>query len=340
MGIVATHPFVSVFTGDASLCRRPMRRVSEPLSLFGAEFVGRRGGLLPMTVIGAEQPVPVEYRVPVASAQVKSAVLLAALNTPGRTIVVEPVATRDHSERMLRHFGARVEIEELPEGGRRIAIDGQPELLPTALDLPADPSSAAFPIVAALIAEGSDIVLENVGLNPLRTGLLDTLIEMGAAIEILNPRLSGDEPVGDLRVRSSRLKGVTVPAERAPSMIDEYPILAVAAAVADGTTRMLGLDELKVKESDRLAAIGRGLEANGVRLTIEGATLEVTGSGGPPPGGGHVAAELDHRIAMSFLVLGTASRAPVTIDDGATIDTSFPDFVGLMSRLGARIRPA
>ncbi len=337
MGIVATHPFVTMFTGDASLTRRPMRRVTEPLSLFGAEFVSRRGGLLPMAVIGTEQPMPIEYRVPVASAQVKSAVLLAALNAPGRTVVIEPVATRDHTERMLRHFGASVGVEEIEAGGRRIELEGQPELRPAALDLPADPSSAAFPMVAALLREGSDIVLENVGLNRLRTGLIDTLIEMGGSIEILNPRLSGDEPVGDLRVRGSRLKGITVPADRAPSMIDEYPILAVAAAAAEGTTRMLGLEELKVKESDRLAAIGRGLAANGVRAVIDGGTLEVAGCGGPPPGGGHVEAELDHRIAMSFLVLGTAARARVTIDDGATIETSFPDFAGLMSRLGAAI---
>jgi 3-phosphoshikimate 1-carboxyvinyltransferase len=339
MGIVATHPFVTVMTGDASLTRRPMRRVTEPLALFGAEFVGRRGGMLPLAVVGSDMPVPVEYRVPVPSAQVKSAVLLAALNTPGRSVVIEAVATRDHSERMLRHFGARLTIDELPGGGRRIEIEGQPELRPATLDLPGDPSSAAFPMVAALLAEGSDIVLENVGLNPLRTGLIDTLREMGGAIEILNPRLSGDEPVGDLRIRSSRLTGVTVPAERAPSMIDEYPILAVAAAAAAGTTRMLGLDELRVKESDRLAAIARGLAANGVAVEVDGSTLTVSGRPGRPPGGGLVAADLDHRIAMAVLVLGTASASPVTIDDGTTIDTSFPGFVPLMRRLGAAIGP-
>jgi 3-phosphoshikimate 1-carboxyvinyltransferase len=339
MGIVATHPITTIFTGDASLRRRPMRRVTEPLRRFGAEFHGRRGDLLPMAVVGSDNPVPVEYAVPMPSAQVKSAVLLAALNTPGRSIVTEAEPTRDHSERMLRHFGARVTVEETPEGGRRIEIEGQPELVPAALDLPADPSSAAFPMVAALLVEGSDIVLENVGLNPLRTGLVTTLQEMGGDIEILNPRSSGDEPVGDIRVRSSRLRGVTVPEARAPSMIDEYPILAIAAAAAEGTTRMLGLEELKVKESDRLAAIARGLEANGVALSVEGATLEVTGFGGLAPGGGHVLAQLDHRIAMSFLVLGLASRAPVTIDDGATIETSFPDFAGLMRRLGANIGP-
>jgi len=340
MGLLATHPMVAIVTGDASLTRRPMRRVTQPLGLFGAEFVGRGGGFLPLAVVGSEMPVPVEYRVPVPSAQVKSAVLLAALNTPGRSVVIEDAPTRDHSERMLQYFGAAVAIEEMDGGGRRITIDGQPELKPTALDLPADPSSAAFPMVAALLGEGSDIVLENVGLNPLRTGLIETLREMGGDVAVLNERTSGDEPVGDLRVRASRLTGVTVPAERAPRMIDEYPILAVAAAAASGTTRMLGLDELKVKESDRLAAIARGLAANGVAVDVDGSTLEVRGVAGRPPGGGHVAAELDHRIAMSFLVLGTASAAPVTIDDGATIDTSFPGFAALMRGLGAAIEPA
>ena len=340
MGMLATHPMVTILTGDASLTRRPMRRVTQPLALFGAEFVGRSGGLLPMAVIGSETPVPVEYRVPVPSAQVKSAVLLAALNTSGRSVVIEDTPTRDHSERMLRHFGAAVAVEEIEGGGRRIAIDGQPDLKPAALDLPADPSSAAFPMVAALLAEGSDIVLENVGLNKLRIGLIETLREMGGDIAVMNERLSGDEPVGDLRVRASRLKGVTVPAERAPRMIDEYPALAVAAAAAEGTTRMLGLDELKVKESDRLAAIASGLALNGVAVAVEGSTLDIRGCAGRPVGGGHVAAELDHRIAMSFLVLGTASAAPVTIDDGATIDTSFPGFAALMRGLGADIGPA
>jgi 3-phosphoshikimate 1-carboxyvinyltransferase len=340
MGLVATHPINAVFTGDASLRRRPMRRVTQPLRLFGAEFVGRRGDLLPMAVSGSIQPVPIEYAVPVPSAQVKSAVLLAALNTPGRTIVTEAVPTRDHSERMLRHFGARVTVEETAIGGRVISIDGQPDLHPADLDIPADPSSAAFPMVAALLVEGSDIVIENVGLNPLRTGLITTLQEMGGAIEILDRRSAGDEPIGDIRVRASRLTGITVPAARAASMIDEYPILAIAAAAARGTTTMLGLDELKVKESDRLAAIARGLAANGVGVAVDGATLAVTGHAGAAPGGGLVAAELDHRIAMSFLVLGLASREAVTIDDGATIDTSFPDFGSLMRKLGAGIGPA
>jgi 3-phosphoshikimate 1-carboxyvinyltransferase len=339
MGLVATHPMVTVFTGDASLTRRPMARVTKPLEGFGTRFIGRRGTLLPLTVIGTHEPLPIEYRLPVASAQVKSAILLAGLNTPGRTIVMEPVATRDHSERMLRAFGARVEVGPLEGGGRHITIEGQPELVPTSLDLPGDTSSAAFPLVAALITPGSDVTLRNVGLNPLRTGLLTTLLEMGAAIEILDERLSGDEPVGDLRVRTSPLRGVTVPAARAPSMIDEYPILAVAAAFARGRTVMQGLDELKVKESDRLTAVATGLSRCGVAVEVDGATLAVEGCDGPPPGGGHVEAALDHRIAMSFLVLGLAARAAVTIDDGATIETSFPDFTGYMTRLGADIRP-
>jgi 3-phosphoshikimate 1-carboxyvinyltransferase len=339
MGLVATHPITTIFTGDASLTRRPMARITTPMALMGAQFIGRGGSLLPLAVVGAAMPVPIEYRLPVASAQVKSAILLGALNTPGRTIVIEPAATRDHSERMLRHFGATVEVEMLGDGGRRILLDGQPELTAAALDLPGDPSSAAFPLVAALLAEGSNIVLENIGLNPLRTGLFETLREMGAAIEVLNPRLSGDEPVGDLKITASRLTGITVPAARAPSMIDEYPILAVAAACAEGRTVMHGLDELKVKESDRLAAVATGLAACGVKVEVEGSTLTVEGCAGKPPGGGRISARLDHRIAMAFLVLGTAAKAPVEIDDGATIQTSFPNFAGLMNQLGAAIGP-
>ena len=272
MGLVASHPITTFFTGDASLTKRPMARVTRPLELMGAQFITRAGNLLPLAVIGAAAPIPIEYRLPVASAQVKSAVLLAGLNTPGRTIVIEPVPTRDHSERMLRHFGADVAVEAIESGGRRIVLQGQPELAPAALDLPGDPSSAAFPLVAALLSEGSDLVLENVGLNPLRIGLITTLREMGASIEVLDPRLSGDEPVGDLRIRASRLSGITVPAERAPSMIDEYPILAVAAACATGRTVMHGLDELKVKESDRLAAVATGLAACGIRVEIDGSS--------------------------------------------------------------------
>jgi 3-phosphoshikimate 1-carboxyvinyltransferase len=340
MGLVATHPITTVFTGDASLTKRPMARVTAPLTQMGAQFVGRAGNLLPLAVVGSAMPMPIDYRLPVASAQVKSAILLAGLNTPGHTIVVEPAPTRDHSERMLRHFGAAVAVEPIEGGGRRIVLEGEPELSPAALDLPGDPSSAAFPMVAALLSEGSDIVLENVGLNPLRTGLLATLIEMGASIEVLNPRVSADEPVGDLRIRAGALQGVTVPAERAPSMIDEYPILAVAASCARGRTVMHGLDELRVKESDRLAAVASGLQACGVTVEVDGSTLIVEGAAGKPPGGGRIAARLDHRIAMAFLVLGTAACAAVEIDDGATIDTSFPDFAGLMRGLGAKIGPA
>jgi 3-phosphoshikimate 1-carboxyvinyltransferase len=337
MGLVATHPITTIFTGDGSLTRRPMARVTRPLEQMGAQFAGRAGTLLPLAVIGAETPMPIEYRLPVASAQVKSAILLAGLNTPGRTIVIEPAPTRDHSERMLRHFGADCAVEAIEGGGRRIVLQGQPELVPAVLDLPGDPSSAAFPMVAALLCDDSDLVLENIGLNPLRIGLIETLREMGASIEVLDPRLSGDEPVGDLRIRTSRLQGVTVPASRAPSMIDEYPILAIAAACATGRTVMHGLDELKVKESDRLTAIATGLAACGVSVEIDGSTLIVQGCGGKPPGGGRIEARLDHRIAMAFLVMGMVAEAPVGIDDGATIETSFPDFVGLMGRLGAAI---
>ena len=337
MGLVATHPMTAIFTGDASLVRRPMARVVQPLEMMGARFTGRRGGLLPLAVTGAGLPMPIDYRLPVASAQVKSAILLAALNTPGISAVLEPHPTRDHTERMLGCFGAQVTVEAIRDGGRRVEIVGQPELTPAALDLPADPSSAAFPLVAALIRDGSDVTLLNVGLNPLRTGLLTSLREMGAAIEILNPREAGGEPVGDLRVRASRLKGIVVPAERAPGMIDEYPILAVAAALADGVTIMRGLGELRLKESDRLTAIARGLAACGVRVAIDGDDLTVHGAGGPVPGGARIQADLDHRIAMAFLVLGLGARSPVTIDGAATIETSFPGFAGFMQGLGADI---
>jgi len=332
MGLVATHPITAIFTGDASLVRRPMARVIQPLEMMGARFTGRPGGLLPLAVTGASLPMPIDYHLPVASAQVKSAILLAALNTPGTTSITEPHPTRDHSERMLRRFGAKLTVE----AGRTL-IEGQPELTPAALDLPADPSSAAFPMVAALLLAGSDVTLPQVGLNPLRIGLVTTLQEMGARIDILNPRDSGGEPVGDLRIQAGPLKGITVPAERAPGMIDEYPILAVAAAFASGTTVMQGLGELRVKESDRLTAVARGLAACGVKVAVDGDTLTVHGAGGAVPGGARIAADLDHRIAMAFLVLGLAAKAPVEIDDAATIETSFPDFAGLMRGLGADI---
>lgn len=336
MGLMATTPLTAVCTGDASLSRRPMGRVITPLGKFGARFEASEGGRLPLTLHGAKHPVPVTYTLPVASAQVKSAVLLAGLNTPGRTTVIEPTPTRDHTERMLAGFGARITVEE-GEDGRHISVAGQHELRAQHLAIPGDPSSAAFPLVAALITEGSDIVIENIMLNPTRIGVIQTLIEMGADIRIENRRLAGGEEVGDLHVRHSRLQGVRVPAERAPSMIDEYPILAVAAAFAEGTTRMEGLEELRVKESDRLAAVEAGLQANGVPTNSGRDWLEVTGGGAP--GGGRVITHMDHRIAMSFLVMGMASRIYTMVDDSRFIATSFPDFTGLMNSLGARIMP-
>ena len=341
MGLVAGHPITATFTGDASLCRRPMGRVTKPLEQMGARFQGREGGLLPMTVTGARDPMPIEYELPVASAQVKSAILLAGLNAPGETVVVEPEPTRDHTENMLRWFGARVDVTELPGGGRRVALTGQPELTARPVTVPADISSAAFPMVAGLLVPGSVVTLKDVGLNPLRAGLLTTLKEMGAAIETRNAREEAGEPIADLVVSASSLKGVAVPAERAPSMIDEYPILAVAAALAEGETRMEGLGELRVKESDRLAAVARGLKAAGVDVEEGPDWLVVRGSGGRAPAGGNrVAVDLDHRIAMAFLVLGMVSRKPIEIDDAAAMDTSFPGFAGLMNGLGAKIKEA
>jgi 3-phosphoshikimate 1-carboxyvinyltransferase len=338
MGLVAAHDITAFFTGDASLRRRPMGRVAEPLSRMGARFVTREGVRLPLGVIGAAAPLPIEYRLPVPSAQVKSAVLLAGLGAPGTTTVIEPLATRDHSERMLRHFGATVTV--VPEGdGRRIQLRGQPELRAADFTVPGDPSSAAFPMVAALLMPGSQVVIEGVGVNPLRTGLFDTLREMGADISFTNERVEGGEPIADIAVRQTRLVGVEVPAERAPRMIDEYPILAVAAAFARGRTVMHGLAELRVKESDRLGAIAQGLAACGVKLAVSGDTLAVEGAGAPPNGGAAIATRLDHRIAMAFLVLGMAARRPTRIDDSETIGTSFPGFVALMNGLGAKIAP-
>jgi 3-phosphoshikimate 1-carboxyvinyltransferase len=337
MGLMATTPLKARCVGDASLSGRPMGRVTVPLAQFGARFETAEGNRLPLTLHGAGNAVPVTYRLPVASAQVKSAVLLAGLNAPGRTTVIEPVATRDHTERMLKAFGAAIAIEDR-EDGRHISVDGQHELKAQAIDVPGDPSSAAFPLVAALITEGSDITIENIMLNPTRTGLITTLQEMGASITIENRRLAGGEEVGDLHVKSSRLRGIRVPAARAPSMIDEYPILAVAASFAEGTTRMEGLEELRVKESDRLSAVEAGLQANGVPTHSGHDWLEV--SGGGAPGGGRVITRMDHRIAMSFLVMGLAARIHTTVDDGSFIATSFPDFTGLMNGLGARMAPA
>jgi 3-phosphoshikimate 1-carboxyvinyltransferase len=338
-GILATHPLFAVMTGDASLRRRPMRRVIDPLSAAGARFAAREGGRLPLAIEGAAAALPLDYRVPVPSAQVKSAVLLAGLNARGTTRVEEPEATRDHSENMLRHFGATLTVE--PAGaGRMITLAGQPELRAADIAVPGDPSSAAFPLVAALLVPGSEVTILGVGLNPLRTGLLDCLREMGAEIAVTNRRIAGGEPVGDLTARHGALRGVDVPPGRAPSMIDEYPILAVAAACAAGVSRLRGLKELRVKESDRLAGTAALLAANGVRAEVEGDDLIVHGTGGPPPGGGSVATHMDHRPAMSALVLGLAAAAPVAVDDASFIDTSFPGFVALMNRLGASIAPS
>jgi 3-phosphoshikimate 1-carboxyvinyltransferase len=335
MGAVAGCPVTAIFDGDASLRSRPMRRVLDPLELMGARVQsGGEGGRLPLTLIGARDPLPILYRTPVASAQIKSAVLLAGLAAPGVTTVIENEASRDHTELMLRHFGA--EIVSTPEGrhGRKIALTGQPELHGAKVIVPADPSSAAFPIVAALIVEGSDIVLPDVMTNPLRTGLFTTLREMGAAIEERKVRTDAGEPMAELRVRGSKLRGVEVPPERAPSMIDEYLVLAVAASFAEGTTIMRGLSELRVKESDRLEATADMLRVNGVKVEIVGDDLIVEGKG-HVPGGGLVATHMDHRIAMSALVMGLASDKPVRVDDTAFIATSFPDFIPMMRALGA-----
>jgi len=340
VGLMASHDMSVFLTGDASLRRRPMGRVIEPLSRMGASFEARAGNRMPLLLRGAALPVPIRYELPVASAQVKSAILLAALNTPGTTTVIEPEATRDHSERMLRHLGADVRVSDAGKG-REIAITGCPELIGAPIAVPADPSSAAFALVAGLTVPGSDVTMTGVGLNPLRIGLFHTLREMGAALDIANLRTEGGEPVAELTARFSELKGITVPADGAPSMIDEYPILAVAAAHARGTTRMQGLAELRVKESDRLAAVAEGLERAGVRVRMGEDWLEVEGTGGPPPGldaGTSITTHMDHRIAMSFLVLGLGARRPVTIDDGEFIDTSFPGFAGFMGALGADIR--
>lgn len=339
LGLVASHAVTATFTGDASLSKRPMNRVIEPLSAMGAEFTPSPGGRLPLMVRGIVPAVPIEYRLPVASAQVKSAILLAGLNTPGITRVIEPVPTRDHSERMLRGFGATLDVEELPDGTRIIEITGEAELKPQHIVVPGDPSSAAFPVVAALLVPGSDVVVGNVGLNPTRAGLYTVLRMMGADITLEDERVVGGEPVADLRVRHSGLTGIEVPSEVVPSMVDEFPVLFVAAALASGRTVMRGLDELRVKESDRIAVMAEGLRAIGARVEELEDGLIVEGTGGAPlAGGATVAAHLDHRIAMSFAVAGLVSRAAVTIDDMAPVATSFPGFVELMTGLGAEVR--
>jgi 3-phosphoshikimate 1-carboxyvinyltransferase len=338
MGLVASHPITATFTGDASLSRRPMARVIEPLERMGASVEASPGGRLPLMLSGACPAVPIGYRLPVASAQVKSAVLLAGLNTPGLTRVIEPVATRDHSERMLAGFGAEVTIGE-EDGARVIAVRGEAELRPQHIIVPGDPSSAAFPLVAALLVPGSEVTIENVGINPTRAGLLTVLREMGADIALDNPREVGGEPVADITVRHSALKAIEVPPELAPSMIDEFPILFVAAALASGRTVARGLDELRVKESDRITVMAEGLRACGATVEELADGLVITGTGGESLSGGNnhaVASHLDHRIAMSFAVAGLVARAPVAIDDFRPVATSFPGFVELMTRLGAQ----
>jgi 3-phosphoshikimate 1-carboxyvinyltransferase len=336
MGLIASHKITATFIGDASLSRRPMGRVIDPLALMGASFTASPGGRLPLTMVGLCPAVALRYTLPVASAQVKSAVLLAGLNTPGDTVVIEPIATRDHSERMLAGFGAKLTVEASPEG-RIITLSGEAELHPQTITVPGDPSSAAFPMVAALIVPGSDVTIANVGMNPTRAGLVKVLQAMGGDIMIENPRDVGGEPVADLRVRHSALTGIDLPGDDAASMIDEYPVLFVAAACAQGPSRFTGLDELRVKESDRIAVMATGLAACGVPCTELPDGLTITGTGGDPvPGGATIATHLDHRIAMSFAVLGLNSRAPVTIDDSRPIATSFPSFVAMMQTLGAR----
>ena len=335
MGAVAGCPITAIFHGDASLRSRPMRRVLDPLELMGARVGSSgEGGRLPLTLNGARDPLPILYRTPVASAQIKSAVLLAGLAAPASTTVIEAEASRDHTELMLKHFGAQIASEREGSHGRKITLAGQPELHGAEVVVPADPSSAAFPIVAALIVEGSDVVLSDVMTNPLRTGLFTTLREMGASIEESAMRGDAGEPMAQLRVRASKLRGVEVPPERAPSMIDEYLVLAVAASFAEGTTIMRGLQELRVKESDRLEATAAMLRVNGVKVEIVGDDLIVEGNG-HVPGAGLVATHMDHRIAMSALVMGLAADKPVKVDDTAFIATSFPDFIPMMRSLGA-----
>lgn len=338
MGLAAGHPFATVFTGDASLRKRPMGRIARPLEAMGATFEGRDGDRLPMTVKGRDCLLPITYETPVASAQIKSAVLLAGLHAPGETRVIETAASRDHTERMVRAFGGDVRVEPRDDGAFAVTVTGQPELTPAAITVPGDPSSAAFPLVAAALLPGAEVTVTGVGVNPLRAGLVTTLQEMGADLVLENQREEGGEPVADIRIKGGDLAGVEVPAARAPTMIDEYPILAVAASVAKGRTVMRGLEELRVKESDRLAAMATGLKAAGVAVEELEDGLIIDGCGGRVPGGNNtpIATHLDHRIAMSFLILGLAAERPITIDDAAPIATSFPDFLDLMTGLGAR----
>ena len=338
MGLVGGHNISATFTGDASLVKRPMKRIVTPLEMMGATFLSRSGDRLPLTVKGAKNTLPIEYRLPVASAQVKSAIMLAGLNAAGRTTVIEDHPTRDHTENMLRHFGVDVEVEKMEGDAHAIHVQGHQELQGCAVDVPSDPSSAAFAVVAALINEGSEITLNRVGINETRIGLCTTLQEMGADIEFKHKRIEAGEPVADIIVKGSgSLKGITVPEDRVPSMIDEFPILAVAAACAQGTTKMTGLKELRVKESDRLLMVANGLKACGVNFEMGEESLIIHGTGKSPEGGACVETALDHRIAMSFLILGTVTQEPVAVDDAAPIKTSFPNFIELMNDLGAEI---
>jgi len=341
MGLAASQPVQSVFTGDASLRGRPMGRVITPLTLMGGEFIAREDGLMPITVIGATDPLPIIYELPVASAQVKSAVMLAGLAAAGETTVIEPIATRDHSEHMLRHFGADIRVEDHPDGGKRIIVVGQPELTAADVRVPGDPSSAAFPLAAAAICEGSDVTLRNVGLNPLRAGFIDCLREMGANIELINECALQGEPVADIRLRYRPLHGIEVPTERAPSMIDEYPILAMVACFAEGRTVMRGAEEMRVKESDRIDAVCTGLRALKIAVEEHSDGMTITGSGvlrSHDNAFTTIESRLDHRIAMSFAVLGLARPGGVRVDDGRVIDTSFPGFCNMMHGLGADMK--
>lgn len=340
MGVVSAQPMATQFVGDISLSGRPMDRVITPLKGMGARFAARRGSYPPITVIGTGHPMPIEYRLPMASAQVKSAVLLAGLNAPGVTTVIEPAPSRDHTERMLEYFGADIDVRRNADGETVIGLNGQPELQPRDLKIPGDPSSAAFPLVAALIAPESRVTVNNVCVNPLRAGLFQTLRDMGADLTIEPVDRGGLEPVANITARTSTLRGIDVPVSRAPSMIDEFPVLAVAAACAEGTTVMRGLAELRVKESDRLAAMEAGLKACGVAVEGLDDGLVIQGRGRPPRGGARVSSRDDHRIAMSFLVLGQATGESVEIDDAAMIETSFPGFARLMNGLGGAIESA
>ena len=340
MGLVGGHPISARFTGDASLSKRPMKRAMTPLEMMGVKFEAAAGGTLPLIVRGAQDVMGIEYRLPVASAQVKSAILLAGLNARGSTTVIEDKPTRDHTENMLRHFGVEVMTQQIENGALAVTLKGQQDLQPCAVDVPGDPSSAAFPAVAAVLNEGSEIRLSRVNIGERRNGLYTTLIEMGADIKFEHIRTEAGEKVADIVIRSTGpLKGIDVPAARVPSMIDEFPVLAVAASCANGITRMTGLEELRVKESDRLLVMANGLKACGVKLEMGADSLTIHGTGKPPRGGAKIATELDHRIAMSFLVLGTVSDEPITVDDSSPINTSFPNFTGLMNDLGTEIAP-